>query len=138
MPLHVLSKVAYFFLKKFYFLNLLHFTRHTGIYFLHVFNRPDVARDILQTPLSFINSLTHLLTHPFPPNLQDTFPPTPYELGTLMLRECSPPSICHMSCVTCHVSRVKCHLSHFDCHMSHLFLFFYIYFFLLLQTLWWT
>ena len=52
-----------------------------------------------------------------------------------MLRECSPPTICHMSCVvchvscvictmshvTCHMSSVTCHMSHVMCHMSHFF-----------------
>ena len=35
-----------------------------------------------------------------------------------MLRECSPPSMCHMSHVTCYVSRFTCHVSHVTCHMS--------------------
>ena len=30
--------------------------------------------------------------------------------GTDILRECSPPTMCHMSFVTSHVSRVKCHI----------------------------
>ena len=35
------------------------------------------------------------------------------------LRECSPPSMCHMSYVTCHMSHFMCHMSHFTCHMAH-------------------
>ena len=35
-----------------------------------------------------------------------------------MLRECSPPYTCHISCVTCHVSHVICHVSRVMCHMS--------------------
>ena len=42
------------------------------------------------------------------------------------MRECSPPTTCHMSCVTCHVSHVTCHMSHIMCHMSY---FFFIFFF---------
>ena len=42
-----------------------------------------------------------------------------------MLRECSPPQTCHVSCVMCHMSRVMCHMSQVTCHMS----FFYFYFF---------
>ena len=34
------------------------------------------------------------------------------------MRECSPPTMCHMSRVACHVSRVICHVSHVTCHMS--------------------
>ena len=35
--------------------------------------------------------------------------------GIPLLRECSPPLTCHMSCVTRHVSRVMCHLSPVTC-----------------------
>ena len=31
-----------------------------------------------------------------------------------ILRECSSPTLCHMSHVTCHVSRVRCHMSFFS------------------------
>ena len=53
-------------------------------YYMHktaIFNRIGVAAAVLQTPLSFIHSFIHYLTHPFPPNLQDTFTPKAYELG---------------------------------------------------------
>ena len=36
---------------------------------LSIFNRPDVAEAVLQTPLSF--SLINKVLEPFPPNLQD-------------------------------------------------------------------
>ena len=35
-----------------------------------------------------------------------------------ILKECSPPQTCHVSCVTLHVSRVTCHLSRVTCQMS--------------------
>ena len=35
------------------------------------------------------------------------------------MREWSPHTMCHMSCVTCHVSHVKCHMSPVTCHLSH-------------------
>ena len=40
------------------------------------------------------------------------------------MRECSPPTTCHMSYVVCHVSRVTCHVSRVTCHMPFFFLFF--------------
>ena len=36
-----------------------------------------------------------------------------------MSRECSPPTMCHMSHVMCHVAHVTCHVSHVTCHASH-------------------
>ena len=42
-----------------------------------------------------------------------------------LLRECSPPQTCHVSCVMCQVSRVTCHVSHVTCHMSHILFFFF-------------
>ena len=35
-----------------------------------------------------------------------------------MLRECSPSSTCHTSCVTCHISCVTCHMLCVTCHIS--------------------
>ena len=40
------------------------------------------------------------------------------------MRECSPHTMCNVSCVTCHVSCVMCHVSHVAispvrCHKSH-------------------
>ena len=32
------------------------------------------------------------------------------------MRECSPPTTCHMSHIECHVSHVMCHVSHVTCH----------------------
>ena len=45
-----------------------------------------------------------------------------------ILRECSPHTISHLSCVTCHVSPVICHLSHVTCHMSHVTFNFFFFF----------
>ena len=39
--------------------------------------------------------------------------------GAEILRECSPPTMCHMSHDTCHVSHVRCHVSGVTCHVSH-------------------
>ena len=55
-----------------------------------------------------------LVINPFPPNIQNRM-----SKGRDIWRECSPPSLCHMSRVTCHVSHVTCHMSHITCHMSH-------------------
>ena len=35
--------------------------------------------------------------------------------GSEILKECSPPPMCHMSCVTCHMSHVRCHMSGVTC-----------------------
>ena len=35
-----------------------------------------------------------------------------------ILRECSPPTTCHMSCAMCHMSRVRCQVSGVTCHVS--------------------
>ena len=48
---------------------------------LHIFNRPNVARAVLQTPLSFINSLIYQLIHPYL-YLQNTESRKLYELGS--------------------------------------------------------
>ena len=42
--------------------------------------------------------------------------------GAKILRECSPPTTCQMSCVKCDMSHVMCHVSHVMCHLSRLFL----------------
>ena len=33
------------------------------------------------------------------------------------MRECAPPSTCHMSQVTCHLSHFTCHMAPVSCHM---------------------
>ena len=48
-----------------------------------LFNKPGVAGAVLQTSLWFN-------AHPFPPNLQDTFTPDPYELKSLSFYITSP------------------------------------------------
>ena len=47
------------------------------------------------------------------------------------LRECSPPTTCHMSWATCHVLCVACLMSHVMCHMSQ-------FLFLSFLTKWWN
>ena len=73
------------------------------------FNRPGVARAVLQTPLSFIQSATD----PFPPHLQNIISPKPLEQGTSNFDTMfTNPDVswvrCHVSHVTCDVSHVKC------------------------------
>ena len=41
--------------------------------------------------------------------------------GPAILRECSPPSMCHMSHFTCRVSYVTCPMSGVTCHVSVIF-----------------
>ena len=43
--------------------------------------------------------------------------------GAEILRECSPPTMCHMSRVICHVSGVTCQVSGVTCHFCFLLLF---------------
>ena len=57
-----------------------------------------------------INWLIHWVGDPFVQNLQDTVYPNQKSWGAEILRECSPPSMCHMSGVRCCVSGVKCHI----------------------------
>ena len=40
-----------------------------------------------------------------------------------LLRQCSPPTTCHMSRVTCHMSCVTCHMSCVTCQIFYLFFF---------------
>ena len=68
-------------------------------------NRPCVAGAVLQTPSSFINWLYQSLSDSFPPNLQNILTPG-------ILRQFSPPPVCHLSHVICHRSHVACHVSH--------------------------
>ena len=39
-------------------------------------------------------------------------------------KKCSPPTLCHMSCVTRHMSNVPCQKSHVTCHVSQSFFFY--------------
>ena len=86
-----------------------------------IFNKPGEAGAVLQTPLSFIHSLTQLVSQsvilcenifktPLIPNRES--------YGAEILREGSPSPTCHVSCVTCHMSHVMCHMSRVTCHVS--------------------
>ena len=44
--------------------------------------------------------------------------------GAEILRECSPPQMCHVSRVMCHVSCVTCHVLRVTCHVSIFLIFF--------------
>ena len=37
--------------------------------------------------------------------------------GAPILREYSPPTTCHISCVACHKSCLRCHMTHVTCHI---------------------
>ena len=50
--------------------------------------------------------------------------------GAEILRECSPPTMCHMSRVICHVSGVTCQVSRVTCNFIIIILFF--------LTQWWS
>ena len=45
--------------------------------------------------------------------------------GAEILRDCSPPTTCHMSRVMCPVSHVMCHVLHVLCHVSFFLFFFF-------------
>ena len=47
-----------------------------------VFNRPGVARAVLQTPSSFIHSLSQSVSDPLWKYIQNTFTPKPKKLGS--------------------------------------------------------
>ena len=74
-----------------------------------IFNRPGVARAVLQIPLSFTDSLTHWLTDALWKYLQNTFSPKPWELQSWHFERMITSS--QLSCVTCHITCVTCHVS---------------------------
>ena len=79
---------------------------------------------------SFINSLTDKVILSFR-NFKTLYIPNSKSSGAKTLKECSLPTICHMSCVTCHVSGVTCQVSGVTLFSSfHFFLF-------LFWTKWW-
>ena len=98
-----------------------------GILKISIINRPGVAGAVLQTPLLLTELLAYSLTDPFPPNLQhiiydnnndnDKHPNCESKRADI-LREYSPTTKCHMSCVICHVSCIKCHVSGDKCQVS--------------------
>ena len=49
--------------------------------------------------------------------------------GAELLRECSPPTMCHMSRVICHVSCVRCQVSGVTCQVSDFFNFKFLFFY---------
>ena len=57
-----------------------------------------------------VNKMIQSLSHPFPPNLQNTITPKPYQLGTF--------TSIHVLHVTCRMSCVMCHMSYATCHVS--------------------
>ena len=89
--------------------------------------------DTVQTYLTDLvcDSLIHYLSDLSIQNLQETVNPKPKCWGAKILREYSPPTMCHMSCVTCHLSLVMCQVSGVTCQVSCFFL-------LLLLAKWWS
>ena len=94
-----------------------------------VFNRPVVARAVLQSPPWFINSLT---LWSFNQNIFQVLSiPNQKSLGAALFKGCSSYTMCHMSHVKCHVSPVTCHVSPVTCHLSHVKIFFFLQVFLI-------
>ena len=80
-------------------------------------NRPGVAGAVLQSPPSFIKSVTHSLM--VCGNIFKVLSiPSHKSWGAEILRECSPSTMCHMSHVKCHLSGVTCQVSCVRCHVS--------------------
>ena len=79
-----------------------------------IINGPGVAGAVLQTPLSFVDSLIRSVIL-FLKIFKTLSIPNHKNWGEI-LRESWTPTICHMSCVTCHVSHVMCHVSGVKCH----------------------
>ena len=99
---------------------LICYSQHIPFFIVWFINRPGVAGAVLQAPLSFIYSFINWFRESsFSSRSSNHFP-------AQTVRECSPNTTWHMSCVICHVSYVTCHMSHVTCHMSFcLFLFFF-------------
>ena len=99
-------------ISNFYFLYWIIIILFTAPWSLHneskIFTRPGVAGYVVQTPIRLMYSVREFELS-FAPNLQTTFTPKLYELGTWHLSKCSLPSMCHMSYVTCCVSHVIWH-----------------------------
>ena len=98
-------------------------------------NRPGLAGTVLQTPLWFID----WLSHPFPPNLQKSLHLNLKSKRVEVWRECLPPPRVtyqvsrvryHVSGVMSQVSRVRCHVVGVTCYILHIYIFF-------LRTKWW-
>ena len=71
-----------------------------------------VAGAVLQTPPSLIKSVRD----PIPQYPQNIGTPKPLKIGTGIVRQCSPRSVCQVSHIMCHVSHVICHVSSVTCH----------------------
>ena len=69
--------------------------------------------------LSCLKKLTLVIHSLFIPNRKNW--------GADILRECSSPTMCHMSQVTCHMSGVRCQVSVVKCHFFLFFLFFFFF-----------
>ena len=82
-----------------------------------IFNRPGVARAVLQSPPWLINSVTHPLVKISSKHSQSQTG----RARVLKFWENVHPTLCvtcHVSCVTCHLSHVTCHMSPVTCHTS--------------------
>ena len=71
------------------------------------------------------NPFIHSFSNPFPPNIQTSINPNHKSYGAEILRECSPPTLFHMSGVRCHMSSVTCHMSGVMARCHELFFFFF-------------
>ena len=78
------------------------------------------------------HSIINWVSHPFPPNLKNTFTPKPYELLTWLFEKMFTSLL--VSHVTCHLSCVTCHMSHVTCQMLHLIFHIFLFFLLFLGT----
>ena len=87
-----------------------------------IFNRPDIAGAVLQTPLSFIHYLSHFFSSP---NLQNIITYQPLE--QTFLEKVHPPPRTH---VTGHVSSVMDQVSCVTFHVSPVTFFLFLFFFL--------
>ena len=82
---------------------------------LSVFNRPGVAGAVLQTPTSVWSFILFL------PIFKTSLLQNRMSSGPEILRQKSPPSMCHMSHIPRHMSCVSCHVSYVMCHFFHFF-----------------
>ena len=86
-----------------------------------IFNRPGVARAVLQTPLSFIHSLIQLVGDPFVQvSSKHLHTQTIWCRHLDILKEYSPPSTYQVSCVRCHNWRVSFYFILFFCDVVKL------------------
>ena len=99
------------------FVSLIPFFFYFLFFFIQIVcsNIPGVAGADLHLCYWLIN----LLINPFPPNVQDTFNPKPYELGTLNFERMF--TSLNVSHVTCHTSYVTCHMWRVTFHIIFFF-----------------